>query len=1020
MNGEQIIGTALTRLQRLDPSRANGFAVFFARHQDKLATIAHGVSRQHERLRGRLTEASAEPMAAQLTELIRRHRPELGEWASKYQGIVILLIKSAIQGLAEPAAPGLSREAMPYVLDLPTTPAERMKTNIAAINLVARGGEPTQQERIILQSYTGNGGLSLEKLAEHVPAAWVPKPKALVDEFFTRPTLCLSIAATVAALTRGEGLEGEALEPACGIGRFIGAFASRPDMRLRWTGIEYSELSATICKLLYPFAEIHNQPFEQWVTENYNEKAGKIALAVTNPPYGKRGANKTLDPDRYYRLDTAYQYFVLRLFDMLRPGGIGVAVVPGGMLTGSTGPLQSFREKLLRRHHLLTVYRLPSDMYPGASIVTDVSFWRARGGELPGVLPDDSAILDGQYFDAYPQHILGQQGRDGRGRLQVVGAFETLPNPAPRAECQSCAIAPFLRPLVVAPRPEESLSPELQPAHQLGLRIEKYLALAGASREDDIARAQALHPELLAALDAWLAHMTETRGEYSPRKHPELVKAANELASLATLISVVGADGKPSAEFRRPPEYVATYKGPGTIAGHAEWLYAKHRILSLPELVEFRRSLGFGDDHATIETTLIAQGWCVDWSANGEVWLPESDYYTGDLWPKLDRARRAGSPRAAIQVACLLELIGVVTMEDAAPTPRDGWLPPEIVREFAATEWLKIDVPELHWHRAVLKPVEVDYAQVHTLDSRLVTFLGYVNHDMRHFAPKYSKQTDPETGEEESAIMALDRARLEYVESAGQRFTAWVGEIPDRTARILEAYARTYRGYRAPEYPPDELRIARWGTSVTLKPHQNAGAWRLIRNNGGLLAFDVGVGKTLTGIGTLAYLREIGRARRPMVIVPNSIVWKWYREITRALPDYRVVVIGSVRYLGRDGVYRSRLDEPAERVAKWNEFRLGLHDVALCTYSVYARTGISEESLRRFIEETPPLLRQVGMKASDLQNDLDNLQELYSKRSELQKKVDKLESEMQGASVSGSVEEDASPDGETDGEESDA
>jgi hypothetical protein len=1000
MTAERILTTALARLQRLEPSQADSFARFFARHEDKLSPIAEGVSRQHERSRGTLTEASAEPMVAQLIGLISRHRPELSQWASTYEGIVLLLVRSAIQGVAEPASLTLSREAMPYVLDLPRTPAERMRTNIAAINLVARGTPPNAEERLILQRYTGNGGLSLEKLAEHVPAELVPKPKALVDEFYTPPGLCLSIASTVAALTGGAGLEGDALEPACGIGRFIGAFASRPDMRLSWTGIEYSELSATICTLLYPFANIQNQPFEQWVTDNFNEAAGKLALVVTNPPYGKRGANKTLDPDRYYRFDVAYQYFILRPFDMLKPGGIGVAVVPGGMLTGNTAALRNFREKLLRRHHLLTAYRLPSDMYPGASIVTDVSFWRARGGELPDVLPDDAPILEGHYFDTFPQHILGQQGKDGRGRLQVVGTFESLPNPAPREECSSCAIQPYLRPLVIAPRPEETLSPELQPAHQLGMRIERYLALAGSAREDDIARAQALHPELLAALDAWLAHMTETRGEYSPRRHPELVRAANELASLATLLSVVTVEGKPTEEFRRPPAYVATYKGPGTIAGHAEWLYAKHRILNLSELAQFRRSLGFTDDHATLESSLAAQGWCIDWTTDGEVWVPESDYYTGDLWPKLDRARRAGGPRAQAQVARLLEYIGVVTMEDAAPTPRDGWVPVELIREFAATEWLKIEVPELHWFRAMIKPVGMDYAQLHSLDDRLSTFLGYINHDMRHFAPKYSKQTDPETGEEETAQAASDRVRLEYVDSVAQRFTAWVNENPDRTARILEAYSRNYRGYRAPEYPPDELRIARWGTAITLKPHQNAGAWRLIRNNGGLLAFDVGVGKTLTGIATLAYLREIGRARRPLIIVPNSIVWKWYREVTRALPDYRVVVIGSVRYLGRDGVFRSRLDEPAERVAKWNEFRLGLYDVALCTYSVYARTGITEESLRRFVEETPPLLRQIGLKASDLQNELDNLADLYTKRSELQKKVDKLEAELAGGATS--------------------
>ena len=69
-----------------------------------------------------------------------------------------------------------------------------------------------------------------------------------------------------------------------------------------------------------------------------------------------------------------------------------------------------------------------------------------------------------------------------------------------------------------------------------------------------------------------------------------------------------------------------------------------------------------------------------------------------------------------------------------------------------------------------------------------------------------------------------------------------------------------------------------------LKPHQLSGAWRLVMQNGGLLGFDVGVGKTLTGIAAIARLRQTDRARRVMVVVPNSIVWKWRKESSERCP----------------------------------------------------------------------------------------------------------------------------------------
>jgi N12 class adenine-specific DNA methylase len=224
---------------------------------------------------------------------------------------------------------------------------------------------------------------------------------------------------------------------------------------------------------------------------------------------------------------------------------------------------------------------------------------------------------------------------------------------------------------------------------------------------------------------------------------------------------------------------------------------------------------------------------------------------------------------------------------------------------------------------------------------------------------------------------------MDFHKRISDDFTKWLAGKPENQESVLSTYQRLFRGYVLPEFPPDPLPIQRWGNRITPKPHQRSGAWRLIKSNGGLLAYDVGVGKTLTGIAAIAYLRQIGRARRPLIIVPNSIIWKWHREITRALPDYSVAVIGSVRYLGRGGVYRSRLDESAERLTKWASFQAGLYDVALVTYSVFSYTSISKESLKLFVEETPAQLRALGLKSAKLEEELEDLEKLYKKRKQL-------------------------------------
>ncbi|MBK7759546.1 MAG: DEAD/DEAH box helicase family protein [Deltaproteobacteria bacterium] len=88
----------------------------------------------------------------------------------------------------------------------------------------------------------------------------------------------------------------------------------------------------------------------------------------------------------------------------------------------------------------------------------------------------------------------------------------------------------------------------------------------------------------------------------------------------------------------------------------------------------------------------------------------------------------------------------------------------------------------------------------------------------------------------------------------------------------------------------------------------------MLANGGGLVAFDVGVGKTYTGIAILARARQEGWCKRPVILVPNSIVWKWYADIRRVLPDYQIGVVGSKQKVisrgPRKGVLTSESDTP--------------------------------------------------------------------------------------------------------------
>ncbi len=876
------------------------------------------------------------------------------------------------------------RPALPVEIPTDTPPdlwpvAARTAANLEAIRLLARGQTQGESDRQALLRYSGWGGLSVERVASQLPEGFRPERRGLIHEFYTPTAVAREIARVLRPLIPGLPQHDErvlALEPSAGIGRMVHACSGPGFEALRWTAVEYSQVSSRLLAAVRPDIEVFAGPFERWVAENEAALRGKLGLVVSNPPYGARGASLTEDADRGYRERKAYAYFMRRALDLLAGGGVGVFLVPYGFLTGRTPALMALREKILRRHHLMAAYRLPSHVFPGVSLVIDVLFFRARGGELSSVLPDDLPLLQGRYFELFPAHILGTERgtasddedttRKPRRGYEVDGTFTALPDVIERPQCVTCTVTPFYRAVVKAPRRSESseaLPEHLQAAAALGDRVAHFLTTLSKGDADSLRQAHALHAELRDALTAWVAARVAATGTRVPHLDRDLQVAARTHASLVSFLSAFEDSGALVPALREPPVYEPRYQGAADdIAAQADFLHRTQRHLTLDMLRAFRRQHGIADLNEPLHTPLITAGWCFD---RGE-WIPSADYYSGALWPKYDRAKSLadqGDAQAAAQAARLLDKIRPTRFADIAPEPRMPWVTLDILRAWLE-EWTDSPVPPLVRDGGLLKLEESTYTHLKDVaEQRLTVAIGYLNHDFTLFRPPTSKQVNAATGEEESAEQALGRARVEYGERARRSFLDFVSVRPELSTQIEEGYNRTFRGYVLPQYGADELPIARWRGRITLKAHQRAGAQRLVAHNGGLLGFDVGVGKTYTGIATIAALRQQGRAKRPIVVVPNTIIWKWHKEIRAALPDYRVLVVGSERYIGKSGVYTSRIDSPQERALKWRQFQAGEFDVALVTYSTFARNRVRAESVRNWVVETPALLRQIGLDA---------------------------------------------------------
>ena len=85
------------------------------------------------------------------------------------------------------------------------------------------------------------------------------------------------------------------------------------------------------------------------------------------------------------------------------------------------------------------------------------------------------------------------------------------------------------------------------------------------------------------------------------------------------------------------------------------------------------------------------------------------------------------------------------------------------------------------------------------------------------------------------------------------------------------------------------------GTELRLTEVQKSGIGRQTTKGVGLLAHEVGFGKTLSGILSLHEAMQRGNSKKPLIVVPNdSILKQWVETIFETIPDAKVNVLGNL------------------------------------------------------------------------------------------------------------------------------
>ncbi|GHU65033.1 hypothetical protein FACS189447_03250 [Spirochaetia bacterium] len=227
-----------------------------------------------------------------------------------------------------------------------------------------------------------------------------------------------------------------------------------------------------------------------------------------------------------------------------------------------------------------------------------------------------------------------------------------------------------------------------------------------------------------------------------------------------------------------------------------------------------------------------------------------------------------------------------------------------------------------------------------TPDAGKMDIISYVDRD-RVTASRATNQAEREANRAE-ADRKISARRI----AAERLFNQYVREqlSLDDQKRLADKYNRQYNGTVQADYT--KIPVFLNGISKKFKGNdfkandsQMKGTSWLSNQGNGIVAFDVGVGKTITAIMAAQNDIQMGRCKRPIVAVPKAVYKNWVAEINQLFPGTKINELGNFGDIGqfKDENGKLKIEEGT---------------ISLCTYEAMAKIGFTDETLQGDLKES--------------------------------------------------------------------
>ena len=915
-------------------------------------------------------------------------------------------------------------------------PLERFQRNLDAIRTLktveAENRAATAEEQAVLAQYVGWGGLAdffdeknprYSELKELLTdAEYAAARESTLTAFYTPPVVIRGI---YAALGQMGFTQGNILEPACGIGNFLGMLPESMSGSKLY-GVELDDLSGRIARQLYQKSSIAVQGYEKTAfPDNFFD------VAIGNVPFGQFHV-----PDkRYDRLNfPIHEYFIAKALDQVRPGGVIAVVTSSYTMDKRTA---SARKYIAQRSELLGAIRLPNNAFKaaaGTEVVSDILFLQKRERmvdiepEWVHLATNEDGIQMNSYFIDHPDMVLGEM-------KMVSGPFGPTPTcePYPEQPLEALlaeAVQNVHGEITAYDREEELEGEDHSIEADPAVRNFSYTLVDGQIYYRENSRMNPV--EVSKTAESRIRGMIELRDcvrtllEYQTEDYPD-EEIKDQQAKLNTLYDaftrkygLINSRGNAIA-FDQDSSYFllcsleildedrnlkrkADLFTKRTIRSHkpAEKVDTAVEALALSIGEKAHVDMDYmgrltGKDEETLFSELTGVVFLnpayTGENDGHEKYLPADEYLSGNVRQKLAVAQGKAEQDPQYQInADALAQVQPTDLTASEISVRLGatWLDTEYVRRFIfetlgtprSAQWgMKVHYSGItgEWRiegkskdRGNVKAISTygtqrinayEIIEV-TLNLKDVRIFDYVyDADGRKTAVLNKKET------------AIAQSKQELIKDA---FAEWIWKDPDRREAICKTYNVLFNSNRPREYDGSHISFSGMNPEITLRKHQVNAIAHILYGGNTLLAHVVGAGKTFEMVAAAMESKRLGLCQKSLFVVPNHLTEQWATEFLQLYPAANILVA-------------TRKDfETKNRKKFCGRIATGDYDAVIIGHSQFEKIPMSVERQRAILEQQ---IDEIMVGISDAKREKAEkftIKQMEKTKKGLQAKIDKL------------------------------